>query len=80
MEQNRRMPIGRMSRLTGVSESKLRYYDEIGLLTAERNEAGYRIYSDEHVDRLNRIVTLQKLGFGLDEIGEMPEHPDFDFG
>lgn len=37
------------------------------------------VYSDEHVDRLNRIVTLQKLGFGLEEIGEMPEHPDFDF-
>lgn len=79
MKQNVRMSVGQMSKLTGVSESKLRYYDEIGLLTAARNDAGYRMYTEADIDRLSRIVTLQKLGFALEEIRRMLDDTDFDF-
>jgi DNA-binding transcriptional MerR regulator len=64
--------IGRFSRLTGLTVKALRHYDEIGLLRpAERSESGYRLYSDDDVRRLYRIVAFRRLGLALEEIGAL---------
>lgn len=71
------MTIGEVSKLTGVAESTLRYYDQIGLLsparTGENVANNRRLYSDADIDRLEKIVILQEYGMELDEIREVLE-------
>jgi DNA-binding transcriptional MerR regulator len=66
------MPIGALSRATGVTVRALHHYDAIGLLRPdERTPSGRRLYSEANVRRLYRIVALRRLGLGLDEIAEL---------
>jgi MerR family transcriptional regulator, thiopeptide resistance regulator len=52
-----------------VSVRTLRFYDKAGLLSpSRRTEAGYRLYSDADLVRLQQILALKFLGFSLDEI------------
>jgi DNA-binding transcriptional MerR regulator len=52
-----------------VTVRTLRYYDKVGLLSpSEYTEAGYRLYSDTDLLRLQQILALKFLGFSLDEI------------
>ncbi|HEY8742199.1 MAG TPA: MerR family transcriptional regulator [Chloroflexota bacterium] len=60
---------GQFAEKTGVSIRTLRYYDKVGLLSpAQRTDAGYRLYSDEDLVRLQQILALKFLGFSLEEI------------
>ena len=62
--------VGELSRLTGVTVRALRYYDEIGLVPpSARSDAGYRLYGDRDVLRLQQVLVLRELGVPLDEIG-----------
>jgi DNA-binding transcriptional MerR regulator len=65
--------IGEFAALTRVSQRMLRHYDEIGLLRPDRVDphSGYRGYSAAQLPRLNRIIALKELGFGLDEIARL---------
>ncbi|WP_410573588.1 MerR family transcriptional regulator [Amycolatopsis sp. cmx-4-61] len=56
------MRIGELSRRTGVSSRSLRYYEEQGLLTSSRSEAGQRHYSDAEVERVALIRQLFDAG------------------
>ena len=48
-----------VSRLTGVSVRALQYYDRIGLLPpAAYSEAGYRLYDDADLARLQQILSV----------------------
>jgi DNA-binding transcriptional MerR regulator len=52
-----------------VTRRTLRYYDRVGLLSpAEHTEAGYRLYAEEDLFRLQQILALKFLGFSLEEI------------
>jgi DNA-binding transcriptional MerR regulator len=64
------MPIGRFSRLTGLTVKALRHYDELGLLrpAAVDPETGYRSYSTDQVGRAEWIRTLRLLELPLDDI------------
>jgi DNA-binding transcriptional MerR regulator len=63
------LKIGELARRTGLTVRTLHHYDEIGLLSpAERSEGGHRVYGDDDVRRLYRIVSLRSLGFPLDAI------------
>ena len=65
--------------MTGVSVRTLHYYDEIGLLApADRTSAGYRLYDDGSLLRLQQILIGRTLGLSLDEIGRSLDDPDFD--
>ena len=65
----KRMRIGELSTLTGVSIDAVRYYERRGVLPrAERTESGYRLFGDDSVARLRMVRQLQDLGFTLDEI------------
>jgi len=62
--------IGEFSRLCQIPVKTLRYYDEIGLLRPASTDAasGYRHYSADQVEALNRILVFKDLGFSLREI------------
>src|SRR5919199_2098982 len=63
------LKIGELARRTGLTVRTLHHYDQIGLLSpAERSEGGHRVYGDDDVRRLYRIVSLRSLGFPLDAI------------
>lgn len=68
-----------VSELTGVSVRALHYYDRIGLLRAtETTPAGYRMYDDAALERLQLILLFKELEFSLREIGQILDRPDFD--
>lgn len=55
-----------------MSVRTLRFYDQIGLLVpSARTEAGYRLYTDADLARLEQILALKFLGFSLDEVGRI---------
>lgn len=73
------MTVGDVARLARVSVRTLHHYDERGLLApTERSEAGYRLYSDSDLERLQQVLFYKELGFSLDEIGELMNDPDYD--
>jgi len=62
--------VGELSRLTGVTVRALHHYDEIGLVRpSQRSAAGYRIYNDADVLRLQQVLVFRELGVPLEEIG-----------
>jgi effector-binding domain-containing protein len=65
--------IGDFSKLGRVTVKTLRYYDQIGLLTPAEVDpfTGYRTYTADQMDRLNRILALKDLGFTLNQIGSL---------
>ena len=61
--------VGQVADVFGVTVRTLHHYDEIGLLTpSERTRAGYRLYTDEDLTRLQQIVVYRRLEMPLDEI------------
>jgi DNA-binding transcriptional MerR regulator len=69
--------VGELARWTGITVRTLHYYDEIGLLRPSRTtEAGYRLYTEGDVIRLQQIKSLRKLGFSLEEIKEFLARPE----
>ena len=65
------MRINEVVKLTGVSARTLQYYDEIGLLIPEKLNNGYRDYSDENLDKLQKILFYRFLKFKLNDIKEL---------
>ncbi len=73
------MTVHEVSKLTGVSIRALQYYDKIGLFPpAGHTEAGYRLYDDESLARLEVILLFRELEFPLKDIKRMIESPGFD--
>ena len=73
------MTVNEVSKLTGVSIRTLQYYDTIGLLPpTEYTEAGYRLYDDTALERLQQILLFKELEFPLKEIKRIIDAPDFD--
>jgi DNA-binding transcriptional MerR regulator len=71
--------VQKLGKLAGISTRTLRYYDEIGILKPARvTEAGYRIYGEEQVNRLQQILFYRELGCSLEMIREILQAPDFD--
>lgn len=61
--------IGEASALAGVSAKMIRHYESIGLIPeAARTFAGYRLYSDADVHRLQFIKRARTLGFSIKQI------------
>jgi DNA-binding transcriptional MerR regulator len=57
---------------TGFTPSAVRYYDQRGLVPAPaRSGAGYRLYDDHSVERLEFISRAKRLGLRLDDITDL---------
>ncbi len=73
------LTVNEVSKITGVSIRTLQYYDTIGLLPAtEYTEAGYRLYDDTAMERLQQILLFKELEFPLKEIKTIIDAPNFD--
>ena len=71
--------VNEVSKRTGVSIRTLQYYDKIGLLhPAQYTQAGYRLYDEKGLERLQQILLFRELAFSLKEIEEILQSPDFD--
>ena len=68
-----------VAQLSGVSVRTLHHYDEIGLLHPTRvTDAGYRLYDDGALQKLQTILMLRQLQFPLKQIRQILDAPDFD--
>ena len=63
------MKIGELAKRTGLTASRIRFYESNGLLrTVERQANGYREYPEEALTALEIITSAQDAGFSLDEV------------
>jgi DNA-binding transcriptional MerR regulator len=65
------MRIGELARRTGASERSLRYYEQQGLLRAERTPGGHREYGDWAIDRVIRVQALYAAGLNSKTIASL---------
>ena len=73
------MTVHEVSELTGVSVRALHHYDQLGLLKpAAVTEAGYRLYDEDSLVRLQSILLFRELQFPLKDIGAILDSPVFD--
>lgn len=80
VEKTQLYKIGDAAALCSVSVKTLRYYDQIGLVMAEKNpETGYRYYRKEQLLRIQLIKRLKELNFALDEIQEFLSGSNMNF-
>jgi DNA-binding transcriptional MerR regulator len=70
--------VGELAKLTGITVRALHHYDELGLVVpSQRTDAGYRLYTDADVLRLQEVLVFRELGLPLTEIAAVladPEH------
>lgn len=71
------LTVGQVADLFGVTRRTLHHYDEIGLVVPSmRSHAGYRLYSDDDLTRLQHVVVYRRLEFALEEIALLLAEPD----
>lgn len=64
--------------MVGVSVRTLHHYDKIGILKPESvTPAGYRLYNDGDLERLQQVLFFKELDFSLEEIKEILDNPYF---
>ncbi|WP_203230261.1 MerR family transcriptional regulator [Segeticoccus rhizosphaerae] len=73
------LTVGQVADRFGVTVRTLHHYDAIGLLRpSERSTAGYRLYTDADLTRLQHVVVYRRLGFALEKIALLIDDPDAD--
>jgi MerR family redox-sensitive transcriptional activator SoxR len=81
------LTIGDVAKRSGVATSALRFYEDQGLIHAERNDSGHRRYPRAVIRRVAFIVFAQRIGLSLEEIraelarlprNRVPERPDWE--
>jgi len=65
------MRIGELAKRSGVSVRALRYYEEQGLLIAERSSAGQRRYADDAVDKVSFFQDMYAAGLSSRHIAAL---------
>lgn len=63
--------IGEVTEILGLTADTLRYYEKIHLIPPVQRHSGIRLYSKKDLSRLRFIKRAQKMGFSLDEIGQL---------
>lgn len=75
------LTVSQVAGIAGVSVRALHHYDEIGLLRPSgRSSAGYRLYSDADLARLQQVLCFRALELPLEEIARIMTDPDYDVG
>jgi DNA-binding transcriptional MerR regulator len=78
-----RWKVGELAARTGLTVRTLHHYDAIGLLspsgrTGSNRNSGHRLYTAADVARLQQILSLKLMGFGLEQIREYLSRDDYD--
>lgn len=69
---DKKITIGKLARLAGVNIQTVRYYERIGVLhPVSKTEAGYRLYGEGELKRLQFVRQAKELDFTLKEIKEL---------
>ncbi|MFC9679030.1 heavy metal-responsive transcriptional regulator [Streptomyces sp. NPDC056948] len=63
--------ISQLAARSGVPATTLRFYEDAGLLPADRTPSGYRVYGEDAVERLAFVSSAKLLGLALEEIREL---------
>ncbi|MFP5390473.1 MAG: MerR family transcriptional regulator [Gammaproteobacteria bacterium] len=72
-----KLKIGELASRTGITVRTLHHYDDIGLLRpSARSDAGYRLYDDNDLQRLQQVQVLRRFGMPLADIGTFLASPD----
>jgi DNA-binding transcriptional MerR regulator len=73
--------VGEFAKMAGVTVRTLHHYDRVGLLEPSgRTAAGYRVYGERDMIRLQQIVTLKFIGLSLERIRELLDRGPDDIG
>ncbi len=76
---NKNYSVKHLAKLAGISVRTLHLYDKMKLLRpAVRTRAGYRLYSETELLRLQQILFYKELDFALKDIAQILDEPDFD--
>jgi DNA-binding transcriptional MerR regulator len=69
------LKIEEVAKRTGLTKRAIRYYEDIGLISApERTQGGIRLYSEEDIEKINKIILAKEvLGFSLAELQQYLE-------
>lgn len=71
--------VGEVADLAGISVRTLHHYDELGLVVpSARSDAGYRLYDQADLERLQEVLTLRALGLTLAEVATLLDDPTHD--
>ena len=66
------MRIGEVSKIVGISNSAIRFYDRHGLINSNncitRAKNGYRIYEPQNIEEIKLIIKFKEFGLELNEI------------
>ena len=65
------MNIGLAADHSGLPPKTIRYYEDIGLIRADRHENGYRDYSNQHIHKLRFLQRSRSLGFTIEECRQL---------
>ena len=66
------LTVGQVAEQLGVTVRTLHHYDQIGLLSpSARSGAGYRLYTQADLTRMQNVVVYRRLGFPLEEIADL---------
>jgi DNA-binding transcriptional MerR regulator len=64
--------VGEVAGRLGVSPRTIKYYEELGLVQPEaRSQGGFRLYGEEEVQRLERVLRMKGMGYSLAAIREL---------
>jgi len=79
VNRQRTYRVSEVAQISGISVRALHHYDEIGLLVPKaRSGAGYRLYSDDDLLRLQQILIGREQGLPLEEIRRSLDDPRCD--
>jgi MerR family copper efflux transcriptional regulator len=71
----RMLKVGELAKAVGKTVRAMHLYEELGLLSpVSRSNGGYRLYTEEAVDRVKWIIRLQDMGFSLPDIQGFVRH------
>lgn len=73
------MKIKEVAKLTGLTEKTIRFYEDKGLISPEKEEINgrvFRAYSREDVQGLNLVADMRKLDFSISDIIAMRGNPE----
>ena len=79
MARQRTYQVSEVARITGISIRALHHYDAIGLLVPkQRTDAGYRVYDQDDLLRLQQVLIGREQGLALEAIRRSLDDPGFD--
>ena len=65
------LSIGDVAQRTGLTVSAIRFYEERGLVKADRSSGGQRRFERSDIRRLSFVQIVQQLGFSIEQIGDV---------